>query len=53
MSIRKQESFNFYSHLAGAIAAIVGTVFLVLVARYSASALLPLLSMEFPLFFFF
>ena len=40
MSIRKQESFNFYSHLAGAIAAAVGTVFLVLVARYSASALI-------------
>ena len=40
MSIKKQESFNFYSHLAGAIAAAVGTVFLVLVARYSASALI-------------
>lgn len=40
MPVRKQESFNFYSHLVGAIAAIVGTVFLVLVARYSASALI-------------
>ena len=39
MPIRKQESFNFYSHLAGAIAALVGTVFLVLVADYSASGL--------------
>jgi hemolysin III len=40
MPIREQESFNFYSHLAGALAAIVGTVFLVLVARYSASTLI-------------
>ncbi|MGB5218966.1 MAG: hemolysin III family protein [Smithella sp.] len=40
MPIKKQESFNFYSHLAGAIAAVVGTVFLVLVARYSTSALI-------------
>jgi Predicted membrane protein, hemolysin III homolog len=39
MPIRKQESFNFYSHLAGAVAALVGTVFLVLVADYSASGL--------------
>ena len=39
MPIRKQESFNFYSHLAGAIAALIGTVFLVLVADYSASGL--------------
>jgi hemolysin III len=30
----------FYSHLVGAIAAAVGTVFLVMVARYSASALI-------------
>ncbi|KIE17289.1 hemolysin [Smithella sp. SC_K08D17] len=37
--MRKQESFNFYSHLAGAVAALVGTVFLVLVADYSASGL--------------
>ncbi|MGP8154459.1 MAG: PAQR family membrane homeostasis protein TrhA [Smithella sp.] len=40
MSIKKQESFNFYSHLAGAIAAVVGTIFLAVVARYSASALI-------------
>ena len=40
MSIKKQETFNFYSHLAGAIAAVVGTVFLAMVASYSASALI-------------
>ena len=40
MPIKKQESFNFYSHLVGAVAALIGTVFLVLVARYSASALI-------------
>ena len=40
MPIKKQESFNFYSHLVGAVAAVIGTVFLVLVARYSASALI-------------
>lgn len=40
MTIRSQESFNFYSHLTGVIAAVVGTVFLTLVARYSASALI-------------
>lgn len=39
MSIRKQESFNFYSHLSGMVAAVVGTVFLAIVARYSASSL--------------
>jgi hemolysin III len=40
MKIRTQESFNFYSHLAGVVAAVVGTVFLALVASYSASALI-------------
>jgi hemolysin III len=40
MKIRTQESFNFYSHLAGVIAAVVGTVFLALVANYSTSALI-------------
>ena len=40
MPIKKQESFNFYSHLVGAVAAVIGTVFLVLVARYSASTLI-------------
>lgn len=40
MRIKKQEFFNFYSHLAGAIAAAVGTIFLAWVARYSASALI-------------
>ena len=40
MLIRTQESFNVYSHLAGVIAAVVGTAFLVLVACYSISALI-------------
>jgi len=40
MSIKAQESFNFYSHLAGVVAAVVGTVFLTLVASYSTSALI-------------
>ena len=40
MPIKKQESFNFYSHLIGAIAAVVGTIFLVLVAKYSFPALI-------------
>jgi hemolysin III len=40
MTIKKQESFNFYSHLAGVIMAVVGTVFLVMVSRYSASTLI-------------
>ncbi len=40
MSIKIQESFNFYSHLSGVIAAVVGTVFLALVACYSSAALI-------------
>ncbi len=39
MSIKTQETFNFYSHLSGVIAAIIGTVFLALVACYSSAAL--------------
>ena len=38
--IRTQEAFNFYSHLAGAIAAIVGTIFLINIATESASLLI-------------
>ena len=40
MTIKAQESFNVYSHLAGGIAAVVGTVLLTIVASYSVSALL-------------
>ncbi|PKN70338.1 MAG: hemolysin [Deltaproteobacteria bacterium HGW-Deltaproteobacteria-12] len=40
MAIKIREYFNFYSHLAGAIAAAVGTVFLALVACYSSTALI-------------
>ena len=37
MGLRAQETFNFYSHLAGVIAAVVGTVYLARVASHSAS----------------
>ncbi len=40
MRIRIQEAFNVYSHLVGVIAAVVGTVFLVIVACYSIAALI-------------
>lgn len=39
MKVKTQELFNFYSHLAGMIAAVVGTVFLAIVASYSTSGL--------------
>ncbi len=38
--VRTQETFNFYSHFAGMIAAVVGTIFLVERATSSASMLL-------------
>ena len=37
--IKTQEAFNFYSHLAGMIAAVIGTIFLVHTASDSASML--------------
>ncbi|MFD2231201.1 PAQR family membrane homeostasis protein TrhA [Alkalimarinus sediminis] len=37
--VKSQEAFNFYSHLAGMIAAVVGTIFLVNLATGSASML--------------
>ncbi len=37
MGLRTQEAFNFYSHLAGVLAAIIGTVYLARVASHSAS----------------
>ena len=40
MSVRTQESFNFYSHLAGGIAALVGTIYLAKLASHSASMLI-------------
>lgn len=39
MKVKTQELFNFYSHLAGMIAAVIGTVYLAMVASRSASAL--------------
>jgi hemolysin III len=39
MNVKTQELFNFYSHLAGMIAAAVGTVYLAKVASFSASGL--------------
>ncbi len=40
MSGKTKEYFNYYSHLAGGIAAIVGTIYLGKAASYSASALI-------------
>jgi len=37
--IKSQEAFNFYSHLAGMIAAVIGTIFLLNLATGSASML--------------
>jgi hemolysin III len=39
MKVKTQELFNFYSHLAGMIAAVIGTVYLAIAASHSASAL--------------
>jgi len=38
--VKTQEAFNFYSHLTGAIAAVVGTIFLINIATDSASLLI-------------
>jgi len=35
--VKSQEAFNFYSHLAGMVASVIGTIFLVSVATGSAS----------------
>ena len=39
MKVKAQELFNFYSHLVGMIAAVIGTVYLAMVASRSASGL--------------
>ncbi|MHB8137756.1 MAG: PAQR family membrane homeostasis protein TrhA [Smithellaceae bacterium] len=39
MKVKTQELFNFYSHFAGMVAAVIGTVYLAMVASSSASAL--------------
>lgn len=39
MKVKTQELFNFYSHFAGAVAAIIGTVYLAITASDSASGL--------------
>ena len=39
MKVKTQELFNVYSHLAGVIAAIVGTVYLAMEASNSTSGL--------------
>lgn len=41
--VRSQEAFNFYSHLAGMMAAAVGTLFLVMRAANAESMLVPAL----------
>jgi hemolysin III len=40
MPLRKEEAFNFYSHLVGMVAAVIGLGFLVAAARDSASHML-------------
>lgn len=40
VGVKVQESFNFYSHLTGGIAALVGTIYLAKVASHSASMLI-------------
>ncbi len=39
MKVRTQELFNCYSHLAGMVAAVIGTIFLAIIASDSASGL--------------
>lgn len=39
MRIKTQERFNFYSHLAGGVAAVIGTVYLAIAASDSTSGL--------------
>jgi len=53
MKIKTQELFNFYSHLAGMIAAVIGTVFLLIVASHSASGLVTALIYGFSAVFLF
>jgi len=53
MKIKLKESFNFYSHLAGVVAAVMGTVFLALVANYSTSTLITALIYGFSVVFLF
>lgn len=53
MSMRTQEAFNYYSHLAGGIAALVGTIYLAKVASSSASMLITALIYGLSLVFLF
>jgi hemolysin III len=39
MKVKTQERFNFYSHLAGMVAAVIGTIYLAIAASASASGL--------------
>lgn len=39
MKVKTQELFNFYSHLTGMIASVIGTVYLAIKASFSASGL--------------
>ncbi|MDD9303232.1 MAG: hemolysin III family protein [Desulfobacter sp.] len=51
--IRHQEAFNCYSHLAGGIAALVGTIYLAKLASSSASTLITALIYGFSIVFLF
>ena len=53
MGIKTRESFNFYSHLLGGIAAIIGTIFLLHAASYSFSAFISALIYGFSVVFLF
>lgn len=53
MGLKKHESFNFYSHLAGVVAAFIGTIFLARVASESASMLITALVYGMSLVFLF
>lgn len=53
MKIKTQELFNFYSHFAGMIAAVVGTVVLAIVASFSTSGLITALIYGISLVFLF
>jgi len=51
--VKSQEAFNFYSHLAGMVAAVIGTIFLIVVARNSASMIATALIYGFSIIFLF
>lgn len=51
--VKSQEAFNFYSHLAGMIAAVIGTIFLLNIATGSASMIVTALTYGLSIIFLF